>query len=122
DEMRVKTMRIEGNTEAARKLRQEQSVINRRLENFAGSESAYPTQAILGWTTKAAQWAGEVVYDLGAKYKVPGAQSLAKYLKLADGERASNLLLSLGFFQKMASIDQVLLQASHFIAITALSP
>lgn len=43
DEMRVKTMRIEGNTEAARKLRQEQSVINRRLENFAGSESAYPS-------------------------------------------------------------------------------
>jgi len=116
DEMKVRTLEIKGNTEAAKKLRQEQSVILRRLDMFEGSQSSLPTESLGTGATRAAVWAGDVLHNFA------GSNGVSRWLQKSTTQGASNKLLTLGFFQKMASFDQVLLQASHFIPMTAISP
>lgn len=117
DEMKVRHIKIEGNSEVARKLRQEQSVINRRLDSFEGSQSALPTELVGNTMTRGAEWAAEKLHDWH-----PKAGSIGRYMADNFVGQGNNKLLSLGFFQRMASFDQILLQASHFIPITAISP
>lgn len=116
DELKVKTWEIKGSTVEANRLRQEQSVILRRLDMFEGSQSSLATEALGKGVSKATQWGADVAHNIN-----PRAGAGARYLKgFADG--MSDRLLSLGFFQKMGSIDNMFLQASHFIPITAVSP
>ena len=116
DEMKVKSIKIVGDTTAAKKLRQEQSVILRRLDMFEGSQSALPTEMIGAGASKSVEWVGDAIHDYGRP------NGVSKWLQKSTTQGASNKLLTLGFFQKMASFDQVLLQASHFIPMTAISP
>ena len=117
DEAKVKNIKILGNSEVARKLRQEQSVINRRLDMLEGSQSALATEAFGEGMSRAAMWTEEKLHDWD-----PKAGSIGKWLMNNTVHGGSNKLLSLGFFQRMASFDQILLQASHFIPITSISP
>lgn len=118
DEMRVRHTKINGNSAEERALRQEQSVINRRLDMLDGSASELPTSAFTNTIDRGTDWAIEQVHNLGGS-KVSGP---ARWVGDNIFKQASNKLLTLGFFQRMASLDQVLLQASHFIPITSVSP
>lgn len=117
DEKLVRDVVIKGDTKMAKILRNEQSVINRRLTQFEGSASALPTEMISTGMTKAGMWAQEAMWD------ATGSKGLHKTMGfLSDnvlGEGLANNALSLGFWSSMATPDQLLLQASHFIPIVS---
>lgn len=111
---------IKGNTPLARKLRQEQSVIVRRLNMLDGSTSESPIfSSMRGTWDRAANALLEATYGLDNKW-INNSKVAAGIRNLRDG--TSGGLLSYGFFMKMASPIQLLLQGSMAIQITAVSP
>lgn len=118
DEMKVRMIDLSGaKGEVARKLRQEQSVINRRLDQFSGSASATPFDKIGLGISNAAEWTVEQVHNL-----TPRGGNFARYMKETFADQGNNKLLSLGFFQRMATPDQFIIQSLHLIPITLISP
>lgn len=117
DEMRVRSIEVVGETTEAKKLRQEQSVINRRLDMFEGSESALPTEDFSAGVSKATEWAAQVAHGYDN-----GVGSTAYKILKGSKRHGGNLLLSAGFFQKMGSIDQLLLQPMHALPMMSISP
>jgi len=117
DEMKVRNIKIEGNSVTARKLRQEQSRINRRLDMFEGSQSATVFDHVGKGASRSSQWAVEELHNLHPRAGVVGS-----IIKKGGVDNLSNTLLSLGFFQKMADPSQMFLQSAHFIPVVAMSP
>lgn len=117
DEMKVRNLQITGNSEVARKLRQEQSVINRRLDQFSGSQSATIFDKLGEGISNGAAWAVEQVHNL-----TPRGGNFARYMKETFVDQGNNKLLSLGFYQRMATPDQFILQSLHLIPISLISP
>ena len=113
DEMKVKKIKLQGSSVTARKLRQEQAVILRRLDMLRGSQTENP---FYRGVSIASERMVEIVHDLS-----PGMGKAARYVK-PDVDNVSNTLLSFGFFQRMASFDQVWLQSMHIIPLLAISP
>jgi hypothetical protein len=117
DEMKVRSMKIEGSSEVARKLRQEQSVINRRLDQFSGSASATVFDNLGQGMSNSAEWAVEQVHNL-----TPRGGNFARFMKDTFVDQGNNKLLSLGFYQRMATPDQFVIQSLHIIPISLISP
>src|SRR6056297_46061 len=117
DEIKVKAWEIEGESEMARKLRSEQLIIQRRL----GSGSSLLDDMVRSGTgsgvSEAADRMVEAVHNFSPKMAVP-----AKYISESFVKGGNNKLLSLGFFQNMASLDQIFVQTSHIIPVSAASP
>ena len=118
DEMKVRTIDLSDiKGDVARKLRQEQSVINRRLDQFSGSASATVFATLGVGASNAAEWAVEQVHNL-----TPRGGNFARYMKETFVDQGNNKLLSLGFYQRMATPDQFIIQSLHLIPISLISP
>jgi hypothetical protein len=115
----ARNVNIKGNTPLARKLRQEQSIIVRRLGMLEGSTSESGVfKGVRDSWTNSMNMALEMAYGAESKWVdklvVPGLRGLR--------DNTSGGLLSVGFMTKMASPFQVILQGSMAIQISAVSP
>ncbi len=112
DESKVRAYRIKGNTKAAVALRKEQDVIKRRLSMYEGM-----TPQVGEAFTRFNNSTFEAIWNknkLGAKaYE----KAIGKNL-----DQASEHLMTLGFYQKIADPANFFLQASHIINVAAISP
>jgi hypothetical protein len=118
DEGKVRTWKIIGDTEAHKKLRQEQSVINRRLNAYDGSEASNPLNPVYTSVDKSLSWVGDVYWDLGpgkTKFGSVVGDGIAELFK-------GTTYLTFGFFTKMADASQFIMQSTHAGAIASISP
>ena len=111
DAMMVKNWVITGNGQAARALRNEQRIIKRRLDLY-GDESNGFRRTINDATSK-------TIEALHNTHPTMGAIGAAVDKKVRE---APQMLLSLGFMQRMAEPSQVFLQSAHIIPMSAISP
>lgn len=128
DEAKVYNYVVKGNTKAAKALRREQSVIQRRLNMYAGM-----MPQIEQTLTRMADSSLEGIRDAMIKKtgKKKGSKDVAKKETRYDFfesmlgrplDSASSTLTSLGFYQKMASPDQIIVQAAHIATVVSISP
>ena len=128
DEAKVYNYVIKGNTQAAKALRREQSIIQRRLNMYAGMMPEFE-QTI----NRMADSSLEAIRDAAIKKtgKKKGSKDVAKAETRYDFfesmlgrplDSASSTLTSLGFYQKMASPDQIVIQAAHIATVVSISP
>jgi hypothetical protein len=115
----AKNIEIVGESTLAKKLRQEQSVIVRRLNMLEGSTSEGSLKGARQLWTNTLDAMIENTYNNG-KYMV-APEKIARGLR-GIRDNTSGGLLSTGFMLKMASPFQVLLQGAMAIQITAVSP
>ena len=103
DVMKVNNWKISGTGNTAKKLREEQRVIKRRLDlyNSVGSDTA--NHAI------------ELLHDVNPKLGSLGEWVVGKV------RGAPNTALSLGFMERMAEPSQLFLQAAHIIPMSFIS-
>lgn len=112
DESKVRAYKIKGNTKAAIALRKEQDVIRRRLNMYDGM-----APQIGEAFTRFNDSTFEAIWN---KNKL-GAKAYEKLLG-KNLDNASEHLMTLGFYQKIADPANFILQSAHIINIAAISP